>query len=94
MKKLVTYIYSGVLGNTSKLAMAEMKDCAECLQLQVKLKEESSTPKAGKTKGRKAAGSPDLESPTVTPKTKSRPCLLYTSPSPRDKRQSRMPSSA
>ena len=23
-----------------------------------------------------------------------RPCLLYTSPSPRDKRQSRMPSSA
>ena len=24
----------------------------------------------------------------------SRPCLLYTSPSPRDKRQSRMPSSA
>ena len=29
-------------------------------------------------------------------KTKRRflPCLLYTSPSPRDKRQSRMPSSA
>ena len=25
---------------------------------------------------------------------KSKPCLLYTSPSPRDKRQSRMPSSA
>ena len=25
---------------------------------------------------------------------KSSPCLLYTSPSPRDKRQSRMPSSA
>ena len=25
---------------------------------------------------------------------KSTPCLLYTSPSPRDKRQSRMPSSA
>ena len=24
----------------------------------------------------------------------SKPCLLYTSPSPRDKRQSRMPSSA
>ena len=24
----------------------------------------------------------------------TRPCLLYTSPSPRDKRQSRMPSSA
>ena len=27
-------------------------------------------------------------------KDKTRPCLLYTSPSPRDKRQSRMPSSA
>ena len=26
--------------------------------------------------------------------TTGRPCLLYTSPSPRDKRQSRMPSSA
>ena len=26
--------------------------------------------------------------------TEGRPCLLYTSPSPRDKRQSRMPSSA
>ena len=25
---------------------------------------------------------------------KDKPCLLYTSPSPRDKRQSRMPSSA
>ena len=29
-----------------------------------------------------------------TPDGKIRPCLLYTSPSPRDKRQSRMPSSA
>ena len=28
------------------------------------------------------------------PKTKKEYCLLYTSPSPRDKRQSRMPSSA
>ena len=27
-------------------------------------------------------------------KPEARPCLLYTSPSPRDKRQSRMPSSA
>ena len=26
--------------------------------------------------------------------TQEKPCLLYTSPSPRDKRQSRMPSSA
>ena len=30
---------------------------------------------------------------TVTQPT-AQPCLLYTSPSPRDKRQSRMPSSA
>ena len=28
------------------------------------------------------------------PKRMSNPCLLYTSPSPRDKRQARMPSSA
>ena len=32
--------------------------------------------------------------PDVASQTISRPCLLYTSPSPRDKRQSRMPSSA
>ena len=31
---------------------------------------------------------------TVTPSIDWEPCLLYTSPSPRDKRQSRMPSSA
>ena len=33
------------------------------------------------------------ESPT-TSDLQAKPCLLYTSPSPRDKRQSRMPSSA
>ena len=32
--------------------------------------------------------------PSPTLATESKPCLLYTSPSPRDKRQSRMPSSA
>ena len=31
---------------------------------------------------------------TSTPTASSDACLLYTSPSPRDKRQSRMPSSA
>ena len=31
---------------------------------------------------------------SATPKVVFEPCLLYTSPSPRDKRQSRMPSSA
>ena len=31
---------------------------------------------------------------TIEEKTSIKPCLLYTSPSPRDKRQSRMPSSA
>ena len=30
----------------------------------------------------------------LVPKAMNNPCLLYTSPSPRDKRQSRMPSSA
>ena len=30
----------------------------------------------------------------ITPEVLARDCLLYTSPSPRDKRQSRMPSSA
>ena len=30
----------------------------------------------------------------ITPRDEANPCLLYTSPSPRDKRQSRMPSSA
>ena len=32
--------------------------------------------------------------PPVLPRVYFRDCLLYTSPSPRDKRQSRMPSSA
>ena len=32
--------------------------------------------------------------PTMELEVKNRICLLYTSPSPRDKRQSRMPSSA
>ena len=32
--------------------------------------------------------------PGMTEQDKIDPCLLYTSPSPRDKRQSRMPSSA
>ena len=37
----------------------------------------------------------EVPSPTFTiVETYSPPCLLYTSPSPRDKRQSRMPSSA
>ena len=34
------------------------------------------------------------ENCTIGPFARLRPCLLYTSPSPRDKRQSRMPSSA
>ena len=38
--------------------------------------------------------SQNQESPPESPKGNSLPCLLYTSPSPRDKRQSRMPSSA
>ena len=41
-----------------------------------------------------AASSADSESPRRVHSPKPRNCLLYTSPSPRDKRQSRMPSSA
>ena len=35
-----------------------------------------------------------LDRPVFSPTRRPPPCLLYTSPSPRDKRQSRMPSSA
>ena len=35
-----------------------------------------------------------IENGVLTPTMKIKRCLLYTSPSPRDKRQSRMPSSA
>ena len=37
---------------------------------------------------------PDVQPPVVTIQTEYRGCLLYTSPSPRDMRRSRMPSSA
>ena len=40
------------------------------------------------------AGITDEEIGTLTRDEVKRSCLLYTSPSPRDKRQSRMPSSA
>ena len=36
----------------------------------------------------------EVESNCISDPDKELPCLLYTSPSPRDKRQSRMPSSA
>ena len=39
-------------------------------------------------------GDPDLLTIKALKKIESADCLLYTSPSPRDKRQSRMPSSA
>eukprot|EP00656_Telonema_subtile_P010719 TRINITY_DN15204_c0_g1_i1.p1 TRINITY_DN15204_c0_g1~~TRINITY_DN15204_c0_g1_i1.p1 ORF type:complete len:114 (-),score=13.48 TRINITY_DN15204_c0_g1_i1:37-378(-) len=35
-----------------------------------------------------------VRSPLQPPSTKDAPCLLYTSPSPRDRTRSRMPSSA
>ena len=37
---------------------------------------------------------PDVDSAVLDPFFQDKTCLLYTSPSPRDKRQSRMPSSA
>ena len=39
-------------------------------------------------------GRTDYEGTETAPTTPGDSCLLYTSPSPRDKRQSRMPSSA
>ena len=41
-----------------------------------------------------ALGALGARSAMVDPKGRAMYCLLYTSPSPRDKRQSRMPSSA
>ena len=41
-----------------------------------------------------AGGIPLLEALELASNTSGNTCLLYTSPSPRDKRQSRMPSSA
>ena len=40
------------------------------------------------------AGQAATAAPTESKEPAATPCLLYTSPSPRDKRQSRMPSSA
>nr|CUV15999.1 protein of unknown function [Ralstonia solanacearum] len=54
---------------------------------------------AGSQQGQQAVGQPprelhDSTTIDVEARDKSKHCLLYTSPSPRDKRQSRMPSSA
>ena len=43
---------------------------------------------------RKACGREDIDVQFLVGGTQTNTCLLYTSPSPRDKRQSRMPSSA
>ena len=43
---------------------------------------------------RLVANNEKLDELLVAPKTPSSPCLLYTSPSPRDRQKSRMPSSA
>ena len=41
-----------------------------------------------------AKGSADLDLTNILCKSAALPCLLYTSPSPRDRQKSRMPSSA
>ena len=72
MKKLMTYIYTGNLANTSNTMLSEMKECARSLELEVKMKEEAvddwrSTPgKAGKGRKSKSA------SPETTPKSRGR----------------------
>ena len=69
MRKLIAYIYSGDLGNTSKLALQELKAVARTLQLDVKFNEETmETPKTGKSaRGKKGAIS--------TPKEDASPVL-------------------
>ena len=52
------------------------------------------TPKAEKVNQIKAAESSENERLDAWFETKFKDCLLYTSPSPRDQRGSRMPSSA
>ena len=51
---------------------------------------------AGMPKVERARGASIIDPylPFITDTLEQYPCLLYTSPSPRDKRQSRMPSSA
>ena len=44
--------------------------------------------------GRTEQDSPEVDNEVIIPSKEMHLCLLYTSPSPRDKRQSRMPSSA
>ena len=68
---------------------------------EVKKKEEKVTseqapPKKVKKEKQDTVPIPDenLEKVKKIEEKKQNPCLLYTSPSPRDKRQSRMPSSA
>jgi len=74
LKKLMTYIYCGDLGTTSKLALEEIKACAEALQINVEFKEEAlkakSSPKAkaGPASSKKGKGKAKREaSPVVSP---------------------------
>ena len=52
-------------------------------------KSDGSYPKCGRSGGEKRSNYPKC-----VPIAKARSCLLYTSPSPRDRTRSRMPSSA
>ena len=74
LKKLMTYIYTGDLGNTSKLALDEIKACAAALQINVEIKEEALKPKGspkpasakkGKGKGKREASPAPVVSPII-----------------------------
>ena len=65
--------------DTSEVTIAEFSEFADAVGLLTKAEKE---------------GGMVYESGWVTKKGWNWSCLLYTSPSPRDKRQSRMPSSA
>ena len=60
----------------------------------MELHQERKRPEAINKTNTQARAIADPEDPLLMPETRDIACLLYTSPSPRDKRQSRMPSSA
>ena len=84
-------------GSVSKLlTLAENADDSEfqaVLQRIRSVDADSGCPVVGLT-GTGGAGKSSLTDELMLRIQRDNPCLLYTSPSPRDKRQSRMPSSA
>ena len=67
----------------------------ELAELRAQLEnQKKSKKKAAKPKAEKKSVKPKAEKKAAKPKAEKKSCLLYTSPSPRDRTRSRMPSSA